>query len=314
MQQDTSDFTETPAGLVQAEEQTFRHWSSQRLALYQEMEHQLQSGIEQLLQLGNQYVVRLEDETSNALNAYREQRASYRQEIETTRQELAQLRDAFEHERQALMAEREQERTQHEARLVFTRQQAQDEAQRILAEARAERERVVEETRLLSERLHGLQQMLRDMLGSAVLAATPAATPSRAPDYPLPTAPVAPLATTQPVATTNGVPAHPIPAQPLGSAAGIVANSDAVGLPPLATITVCFHDIDSFVVASEIIDALAILLPDGNPTIVSYEQKILQLSLYAPPEQSILSILRDRFANQFFVQQEAEQLIKLYRR
>jgi hypothetical protein len=160
-----------------AELQIFSQWTSRRLALYQDMQQQVQSSITQLMQLSSEFTMQLEEEVNSQLARYWSERATHQQELEQLRQAMNDLRLLMAQEQQAHRDTLTTTRHEEEARLAHERQQAQteidgrrtaakEETEQLLRDAYAERDRVLAETRTLSARLAELQQMMQGMLGT----------------------------------------------------------------------------------------------------------------------------------------------------
>src|SRR5690606_1002705 len=84
-----------------AEEQVFSQWVNRRLALYQAMEQQVQTGVAHLLQLANEFTVRMGKETDDLLSRYRQQRLELQSQLEALRQEAQRSRQEMADERRA---------------------------------------------------------------------------------------------------------------------------------------------------------------------------------------------------------------------
>jgi hypothetical protein len=172
-----SDSATADASPDGAELQIFSQWTSRRLALYQDMQQQVQTSITQLMQLSSEFTMQLEEEVNSQLARYWSARASHQQELEEMRQAMNDLRMLMAQEQQAHRDTLATTRQEEEARLAQERQTAQseiegrraaakDETEQLLRDAYAERDRVLAETRTLSARLAELQQMMQGMLGT----------------------------------------------------------------------------------------------------------------------------------------------------
>lgn len=178
-----------------AAEQTFQHWATRRLELYQETEQQVRTGVAHILNLASEFTMQMERETERLLARYQQTRDQQRSEIERLRREAQEQRAALDQEQREHQERLRQEWAEHTNALAQEREQAlqtiaqqmaeaRAQRERLLAEAYAERDRVLEETRQLSSRLSVLQQSLQGLLGS--VAPTPPAPSAQSIPAPVP--------------------------------------------------------------------------------------------------------------------------------
>jgi hypothetical protein len=290
------------------DEQIFSQWASKRLALYQAMEQQAQVSIAQIMQGASELTVRMEAETTQLLERYRQEREAQQAQAEALRQELDTLRAQIAQERQAhaelLATQRQQEeerlaqqRQQEEERLAQQRQQASAEIEKqltnakaeraqILNAAHAERDSVVAETRRLSVRLAELQQALQSLLG-----VVPAALETKQPAPAVSTettrlSPVAPLAEPAPMPRpTVVVPTAIIAAEENGSTAGDDAE--------LASLRLIVEDVKSFTSASDLIDRLEQSQTITDVNLLQYEEETLLLSVRQIGDSSVKTMIEN---------------------
>jgi hypothetical protein len=279
------------------DEQIFSQWASKRLALYQAMEQQAQASIAQIMQGASELTVRMEAETTQLLERYRQEREAQQAQAEALRQELDTLRAQIAQERQAHAEQLATQRQQEEVRLAQQRQQtsaeiekqltnAKAERAQILNAAHAERDSVVAETRRLSVRLAELQQALQSLLG-----VVPAALETK---QPAPTvsaettrlSPVAPLAEPAPMPKPAvAVPTAIIAAEENGSTAGADAEH--------ASLRLIVEDVKSFTSASDLIDRLEQSQTITDVNLLQYEEETLLLSVRQIGDSSVETMIEN---------------------
>ena len=236
----------------------------------------------------------MEDDTDRLLARYRQQR-----------QEQQQARDALLQEQAQVRAQMEEEQRAYEKRLFDARQAADaeiaklradlrterervmrdtaNERERMLREAAAERDRVISETRQLSARLAGLQRSLSDMLqiGSSiepVMIAPTKGTPSGQ--------------VIDMFGNTNANERTPI--EPAVIDPPVQRESM---IPPVREIRINISGVDSFVVASDLIDQLTNLPDVEAAQLIQYEQKNLTVAVSYGGNSALTSVIRDHLGH-----------------
>lgn len=187
-------------------------WALQRAELQSDVDalvHQVLAG---MLKAAEDLKQRIRDETTQELRESRRQRDELRQQIEAAQIELEEVhaghtaaaQEALDQERESVLAA------------------AHEEAQQIIRDAQAERDRMLSEIRATEGRLRGMQEQIQAMLG---IGSTTSAAP--APEPPAPPAP--PVAPPPAAAVTAAPPPAPeiLPAAP-------VVEPIAPPEPPLA--------------------------------------------------------------------------------
>lgn len=103
------------------EAQTFRQWSTKRFEIYQHLEHQAQSSIANVIALVQDFAAQMETESAQLLTKYHQERSQIQAELEALRREVQglqqdkarltteceQARDSIATYRQAALSERE---------------------------------------------------------------------------------------------------------------------------------------------------------------------------------------------------------------
>jgi hypothetical protein len=289
------DIPPTEAGTFE-DEQRFGEWIGKRLEIYQTLEQQIQTAINQTVHFASELTRRMEDDTDRLLARYRQQRQEQQQARDALLQEQAQVRAQMEEDqrayekrlfeaRQAADAEIARMRSEIRSERERVLRETQNERERMLREAAAERERVIGETRQLSARLAGLQRSLNDILQIGPMAEPVVMT---APVKPLPGGTLIDI-----FGNTNAAErAAVIEPEVLPS-----INTSEPLIPPVREIRISISDVDSFVVASDLIDQLT-NLPDVEATqLIQYEQKNLTVAVSYGGRLPLTAVIREHLSN-----------------
>ncbi|MEI7769917.1 MAG: hypothetical protein WCI67_08015 [Chloroflexales bacterium] len=313
------------------EEQRFSEWIQKRLSLYQMMEQQVQANIKQTVHFGGEFTKQLEEETERLMVRYRRQRLDQLQLRDALRQEVSELRTALADERRlhevSLVQARNQAESeiaqawrQSETEIAQQRAAARAERERMLREAHAERDRVLAETRQIASRLAELQRSLGDLLRltSASEAAPPAVRANALVD-------AASAAESPPLTLGLGAPdvvgAH-------AGKGGDPTDLDSLALSPsLESVTtdpldaetiyeylVLFKGVQSFVVASDLLDQVGLLPDIEEALLVEYERDELTIAVRYGGMRPLGALLKDQLsAVAQFINQQGEQVELVYR-
>lgn len=330
------------------EEQRFSEWIQKRLSLHQMMEQQVQASIKQTVHFGSEFTKQLEEETERLMARYRRQRLDQLQLRDALRQEVSELRTALADERRLHDASLAQARSQAESEIAQAWRQfeteigqqraaARGDRERLLREAYAERDRVIAETRQMSARLAELQRSLSDLLR---LASAPEQPPPAARTYALTEAPHA----------VEPPPSHPDLTRPLADEPALFtiadrsaeendededqaderADQDNLALTqPLGAVTiettepveaeytfeyqVLFRDVQSFVVASDLLDQVSRMSGIEGTRLVEYEQNELTIAVTYGGSLPLAALLKDELsAVARLVDQRGEQVHLVY--
>lgn len=276
------------------DEQRFGEWIGKRLEIYQTLEQQIQTAINQTVHFASELTRRMEDDTDRLLARYRQQRQEQQQARDALLQEQAQVRTQMEEEqrayekrlfdaRQAADAEIARLRTEMRSERERVLRETANERERMLREAAAERERVISETRQLATRLAGLQRSLNDLL--------------------------------QIGPTAEPVVMAPMKATPTGTLIDMFGNTNAAEraahepavieaapereslIPPVREIRIHIASVDSFVVASDLIDQLTNLPDVEAAQLIQYEQKNLTVSVSYGGRQPLKTVIGDHLSH-----------------
>ncbi|MEI7644222.1 MAG: ATP synthase F0 subunit B [Chloroflexales bacterium] len=335
------------------EEQRFSEWIQKRLGLYQMMEQQVQTNIKQTVQFGNEFTKQLDEETERLMARYRRQRLDQLQLRDALRQEVGELRTALADERRVHEASLVQARSQAESEIAQAWHQseteiaqqrvaARAERERILREAHAERDRVLAEIRQISSRLADLQRSLGDLSRlTSVFEAVPLAAKANAPfdvaalGDPSPPVEISPL-NSEPDVPVDG--ALHVAMRSSDSNPVIDADADSDGddldaptlLLPLEIsdhqhaqpseedasygYLVLFKGVQSFVVASDLLDQVGLMPGVGEVRLVEYEQDELTIAVTYHGDYPLGTLLNDQLSTVAqFVDQYGEQVELVYR-
>ncbi len=255
--------------------QTFSRWSSQRFEVYQQVEQQAQSSITQILQLARDLTTRMEEEAGQLLARYQQERSTLQTEVEDLRYELHTLQQEKARtvqEQEQVQQQLEQTRTQIETE----RKEALAERQQILQNAYAERDRILAEAYQFVQKLVGEE-------GRTTSQQQPTARPfsTLTPQQ----SSVSPQSFEE---SQTGDTSEYQPEYTDGELSeGTEQQEDGYSL--------IIEGVESFILASELIDRF-----EENPytegvTLTQYEQRILQLAVQHIEAASLEEIVRTEF-------------------
>jgi hypothetical protein len=302
---------DTLDALLPEEEQQFSEWVRKRLSLHQMMDQQIQTSVKQIIHFGSEFTRQLEEESERLLLRYRRQRLDQLQLRDTLRQEVSELRATLAEERRVHEADLAQARREAEIEIAQARREVEVEIAQQRATAQAERERVLSETRQLSARLTELQRSLSDMLRLAPVpdplysgGIQPRSTAAPLPASALTYAPGPPI---------NDGPSEAIIApgeDELGSGdfvdqSAFVADWGAARIealdPPEAApayeYLVLFKNVQSFVVASDLLEQLGQIAEIREARLVEYELQELTIALTYAGTLPINDLLTSRLGS-----------------
>ncbi|MEI6778161.1 MAG: hypothetical protein WCK70_14785 [Chloroflexales bacterium] len=299
------------------EEQRFSEWIQKRLSLYQMMEQQVQANIKQTVHFGHEFTKQLEEETERLMARYKRQRSDQIQLRDALRQEVSELRAALADERRIHEVSLAQAQSQAESEIAQAwlqseneiaqqRAVARAERERLLREAHAERERVLVETRQMAARLADLQRSLGDLLRLTPPSETPppvakvdAARPA-APPPSLVSVPDVPVTDVLPVTAADGFSDGVFevsesenddeeidPSSPLDSV--LIADTAYEYL-------VLFKGVQSFVVASDLLDQISLVPDIEDARLVEYERDELTIAVRYGGARSLGILLKEHLA------------------
>ena len=292
-----------------AEEQVFSQWVNRRLALYQAMEQQVQTGVAHLLQLANEFTVRMGKETDDLLSRYRQQRLELQSQLEALRQEAQRSRQEMADERRAhamhIAKVRQQEeaeiaRRHREAQAAIEAEQAAARAEReeLLRQAYAERDHVLAETRALSARLAELQRSLQQLagLGLGVVAN-------------LSSAPVEISSPPEKNGRVESAPAEAA-ADPVGAdEESEPDHDDAQASEPLIQLVI--EGVENTSTATTLVEMLESRPEFEEVNLMVFEEPTLHLAVRPTPGTSIATVLERDFMETFEVVIQNEEIIHL---
>jgi hypothetical protein len=259
--------------------QTFSQWSSQRFEVYQQVEQQAQSSITQILQLARDLTTRMEEEAGQLLARYQQERSTLQTEVEDLRYELHTLQQEKARtiqEQEQVQQQLEQTRTQIETE----RKEALAERQQILQNAYAERDRILAEAYQFVQKLVGEE-------GRTIPQQEPSARPFSA--LPAQQSPVyhPPVGEAE-EEPTNAYQSEYTDGEPQDGDDSIQQQSED-------GYSLIIEGVESFILASELIDRF-----EENPytegvTLTQYEQRTLQLAVQHIEDASLEEIVRSEF-------------------
>lgn len=127
--------------------ETFSQWSNRRFEIYQQVEEQSQEQVAHILQLARELTMKMEEEAAQLLTRYQNERSSVQAQIDEARQHVQQLQQ----EKDQL----ERECQQAKEAIEEHRKTARKEREHIIQEAYAERDRILTEAHKFVQRLVG---------------------------------------------------------------------------------------------------------------------------------------------------------------
>ncbi|WP_129670589.1 hypothetical protein [Candidatus Chloroploca sp. Khr17] len=320
------------------DEQRFSEWIQKRLAIYQTLEQQIQTSIQQTVEFGGEFTRQLEQETERFIARYRRQRQEQIQMRDALRQELADLRMALAEERrqheQALSQarhqadqERAQTRQQVAAEVAQQRASAKADCERMIREAQVEREQILAETQQMSAQLMDLQRSLSNMLKPMSSVGLPPASTSEAKkktelaersyarvseapstvtpppvraNWPEPS--VRPFAPDAPLFQPDPEPQQIVEATSSGESAVVVepapsAEPASPTAPPEQTeYMVHFKNVQSFIIASDLLDRIGNLNGIESTRLVEYEHQQLSVAVSYQGAIPLERMLKERLS------------------
>lgn len=270
------------------EEQTFSQWARKRLELYQSIEQQTQSSIAQTLQLAADFTSRMEEDANRILSRYHHERAELQSQVDNLQREINELQDTMERERQEQKARLAIEQQQMTRTLEKQQNAAMSTREKLLRDAYAERDRVVSETQQLSAHLADLQHALQGILGG-----------SRS-------------------TTTSLLSAHSTAQTEVEDAEEAEAVEEAEATEDAEAveehepgILLIIEEVDSFILASEVMDRFEQNEAIDEVTLVQYEQNTLRLAVQHIEGESIDRIVDDIFGSALEVVERDQHTIRL---
>jgi hypothetical protein len=276
-----------------ADEQKFSHWSSQRLGLYQQAEQQVQEGIANLVQLANDLKLRMEEESKQMIEGYRQQRTTLQSEIDSLRVEEAALRKSLADERALHEADLAKTFTQETQRLDALRAATSQDCAQMIARATEERDRIITESRHLSTQLASLQQALQQIASVSAFLPTVPSAPMPQPVVAQPVSPARPVeqaVAPQPLIANEVVVQPPVQIEPVLPAQSVepapadvdplpVQEHIPTGLPQVEGFHLYIEQVGNMLEASALIDQLKQIEGIRRVTLVHFEAQLLHISL-----------------------------------
>lgn len=272
--------------------ETFSQWSNRRFEIYQQVEEQSQEQVAHILQLARELTMKMEEEAAQLLTRYQNERSAVQAQIDEARQHVQQLQQ----EKDQL----ERECQQAKEAIEEHRKTARKEREHIIQEAYAERDRILTEAHKFVQRLVGQRfsyspeklsatiKKAAEEGGGAEYADMHASHSTRLTAHEAEAFDeVEDEYTEEAAAADDEGSAKP------SAARRQVATSEATADDGVLHLII--EGVESFILASELIDRFEEHSLTEGVNLSQYEQKTLQLSIQQLHEGTIEQLIREEF-------------------